>query len=157
MSLGSQGAGVYGTALATNGASTGVYGKSASPDGVGVAAEGSGSGGTALRVANGAIRVTGAGANTATPAFAHVVTPSNTAPNSYYSVINNPYCNNDPNALLFVMPVETIGTNYFFSPPVSIFYDTGDFQIATNRWVLDAGVDGPFYTGQRYNVLVLKP
>jgi hypothetical protein len=151
------GTGVYGYAAAASGTTFGVYGQSDSPGGAGVLARGSGTTGTALRISNGAIRVTGAGLASSTPAFVHVITASNTDTNGYYSVINNPYCNNDPNAILFIMPLEFVGTNYFFSPNVSLAYDTGDNGIATNRWVISADGANNFWAGQRFNVLVIKP
>jgi hypothetical protein len=98
------GAGVYGYGTAGAGANYGVYGQSDSTNGVGVFARGSGSSGTALKIHNGAIRVAGAGINTATPVFIHQATAGNTPANGLYTVIDNPYCNNDPNAMLIVTP-----------------------------------------------------
>ena len=46
--------------------------------------------GTALRI-NGAVRVTGAGVNTGTPAFIHLVSPSNISGHSTF--ISNPMTN----------------------------------------------------------------
>jgi len=159
VSLGSQGTGVYGTAVATNGTSFGVYGESASADGVGVLAKGSGSSGTALRVSSGAIRVTGAGIGSATPAFIHVVTAANSDTNGFYTVIENPYCNNDPNAMLLVTPNWGLLSDYTPSPPVSVIYDDGNsaLHFGANRWVLLVTDSAQFSPGNRYNVLVIKP
>ena len=150
------GSGVSGYASSTTGFNYGVYGKTDSTNGVGVLARGSGSGGTALRISNGGIRITGAGVNSGTPAFVHVASANNTDPNGWYSIINNPYCNNDPSALLFVMPVGGVATNLVFSDTVNLYYDDGSLGIATNRWFLEPN-NRLFATGDRYNILVLKP
>ena len=101
------GNGIY--AQATNGTSAyGVEGDS--PDGYGVVAVSStGTGvytysgsGSALTIGNGAIHVSGAGINTSTAAFVHVATAGNSLGN--YTIINNPLCNGDPNAILMVTP-----------------------------------------------------
>jgi len=156
----SNGTGVYGLASATSGANYGVQGESDSANGAGVLAKGSGTSGTALRVSSGAIRVTGAGPGSATPAFIHVATVSNTDTNGDYTVIDNPYCNNDPNAMLLVTPNWGLVSDYAASPAVSVIYDDGisNLHFAANRWVLYT----PDYThlispGDRFNVLVIKP
>lgn len=159
----SSGAGVYGYGAATSGGNYGVYGQSDSPNGVGVLAKGSGTSGTALRISAGAIRVSGAGANTATPAFVHVVTDATLKTNTTFfqyagSVIDNPYCNNDPNAILIVTP--SYGSNLFtFSPLIAVMYDTGDYGMATNRWVIlpSDPFNNGLFAGCRYNVLAIKP
>jgi len=156
------GAGVYGYATAASGANYGVYGQSDSTNGVGVLARGSGTSGTALRVSNGAIRVSGAGANSHTPAFVHVVTAGNYKTNIFLgaTVIDNAYCNNDPNAMLIVTPNwGGGGANLTFSQPVSVCYDDGFWGFATNRWVLMRSdvIGGSLDVGYRYNVLVIKP
>jgi hypothetical protein len=154
----SSGAALSGHASSTNGFNYGVYGQTDSPNGAGVLARGSGNGGTALRISNGGIRVSGAGVNSGTPAFVHVISASNTDTNGWISTINNPYCNNDPNALLYVMPVGGISTNLVFSESVNLYYDDGALGFANNRWILEAaGASGGFYAGQRYNILVVKP
>jgi hypothetical protein len=160
ISLGTQGSGVYGTALSSTGTNYGVYGESASADGVGVLAKGSGSSGTALRVSSGAIRVTGAGPGSATPAFVHVVTVSNMDTNGFYTVIDNPFCNNDPNAMLLVTPNWGVISDYSASSTVSVLYDDGNsnLHLATNRWVLYVtDANQLLWPGDRYNVLVIKP
>jgi hypothetical protein len=152
------GTGVYGYASNPGGATFGVYGRSDSPSGVGVFARGSGTTGTALKLSNGAIRVAGAGTNSSTPAFVHVVTPSNLATNLglVYSIINNPYCNNDPNALLFVTPNGGKLMDFSYGPSVLLFYDDGADGFATNRWYL-LGDSSQVFVGNKYNVLVVKP
>jgi len=154
------GHGVFGYAVSTNGANSGVHGATLSPAGAGVSAYGSGTNGTALRLSNGALRVTGAGLNTATPAFIQVATAANMDIGHYSTTIDNPYCNNDPNAILIVTPIIQMNT---FAPHVALFYDDGTYGYATNRWILfasDSSLD-PFYNtikvGSRYSVLVIKP
>jgi len=128
-----------------------------------VLARGNGSGGTALRVSSGAIRVTGAGANTGTPAFVHVVSSSSLRTNTSIfqyvgSVIDNPYCNNDPNAILIVTP--SYGDTVFeFTPPCAVVYDDGTWGMGTNRWVIIPVDPFNYYidAGNKYNVLVIKP
>ena len=154
------GRGVLGYAVATNGANSGVYGSTMSPSGAGVTAVGSGTNGTALQISNGALRVTGSGLNTATPAFIHVAAVGNINAQAFSTTIDNPYCNNDPNAILVVTPtpIPTV-----FSPIVAALYDNGTIGYATNRWVLVAidSSNDPAYTtihpGSRYSVLVIKP
>lgn len=152
------GSGVYGYATATSGANYGVYGQSDSPAGVGVFARGSGTSGTALKISNGALRVAGAGTNSPTPAFVHVVTPANHFTNSIFgvtyewTVIDNPYCNNDPNALLFIMSRDWPLGLY------TLVYDDGNYGYAANRWVLvNYDMQYPLALGNRYNLLVIKP
>lgn len=150
------GTGVYGLAAATGGANYGVYGESDSPNGVGVFARGSGTTGTALKIHNGAIRVANAGINTATPAFVHSVTQASLVHNyAYYSIIDNPYCNNDPDAVLLITPNWSGPSS---SPLAGVQYDDGTYGIATNRWVIVC-LDYNNYigVGDRYNILVIKP
>ena len=157
------GAGVYGYGSATSGGNYGVYGRSDSSNGVGVVAKGSGTSGTALRVSTGAIRVTGAGAGTPTPVFVHTVTDANLKTNTSFfqyagSVINNPYCNNDPNAILMLTPSG--GTTIFsFNPQSLVMYDTGEWGMATNRWVIlpSNPFNDALSSGLQYNVMVIKP
>jgi len=148
------GTGVYGYATHASGANYGVYGQSDSTNGVGVLARGSGTTGTALRIANGAIRVSGAGTNTPTPAFVHTVTGANVKTNFFNykgSVIDNPYCNNDPNAILIVTP------RLFGEVAVVAFYDYG-LGFAANRWVIaPADMDRGIGVDNQFSVLVIKP
>src|SRR5205823_8174653 len=104
------GVGVWGTANSGTGA-IGVYGVAASGSGVvgtttsGTALQGNGNGSatTALAINNGAIKVTGAGTNTATPVFRAIVTAGNICGGRWF-YLDNPYTNNNPNALLIITP-----------------------------------------------------
>jgi hypothetical protein len=124
-----------------------------------------GQGSTALAITNGAIRVTGAGLNTATVAFVHVVTAaSKNCPG--VTIIDNPYTNDDPNAILFITqspgtsnphaPIGTHGTYYLrYGDDNNGCGSVGGF----NRWMIFSGTgevsDIPI--GARFNVLVIKP
>jgi len=153
------GTGVYGYASHPNGPNFGVYGQSDSPAGVGVFARGSGTTGTALKISNGALRVSGAGTNTATPVFIHSVNAANFSTNLFlpYTVINNPYCNNDPNAILFVTPNAGKILDFNTGPVVIPIYDDGSGGFANNRWFLIAADSSSLYLGLKYNILVVKP
>lgn len=150
------GTGVYGYATATSGANYGVYGQSDSTNGVGVFARGSGTTGTALKIHNGAIRVANAGINTATPAFVHSVTPAGLVTGLVnYSIIDNPYCNNDPNAVLLITPNWSGPSS---SPQAAVEYDDGTYGIATNHWLIfSLDYNNSVGVGDRYNILIIKP
>jgi len=152
------GTGIYGYATHPNGANYGVYGQSDSPSGVGVFARGSGTTGTALKISNGALRVAGVGTNSPTPLFLHVVKPSNLRTNAVFSwtVIDNPYCNNDPNAILLVTPNWGRFSDFNWGSNVSPVYDDGSAGYATNRWILFPNDGGGASLGTKYNVLVFK-
>jgi hypothetical protein len=70
---------------------------------------GTGSGSTVLKLANGHIQYEGAGVNTATPVFVHKATAANTALGGAYTYIDNPYCNNNPSAILIATLNGTYG------------------------------------------------
>jgi hypothetical protein len=69
---------------------------------------GTGSGSTALKLANGRLQYEGAGVNTATPVFVHKATLANAA--GGFTYIDNPYCNNNPSAILIVTMNATYGS-----------------------------------------------
>ena len=115
--------------------------------------------GTALAIDGGAIRVKGAGANTATAVFVHQCTSGNVVSSpggNTITVIDHPMCNNNPNAILFVTP--RINLNNFTG-----YYTYEDFAIAysssRNRWVLlnTSILDelGDFDVGDTFNVMVV--
>jgi hypothetical protein len=84
---------------------------------------GTGSGSTTLKLANGHIQYEGAGVNTATPVFVHKATSANTALGGAYTFIDNPYCNNNPSAILIATLNATYGAGtgpgYTSIPPNS--------------------------------------
>jgi hypothetical protein len=145
------GVGLWGVADSGSGA-YGVYGTSSSGAGVvgstttGTALRGNGNGSstTALEVNNGGIKVTGAGANTSTPAFRAVVTAGNRcAGTDLY--IDNPYSNNDPNAILIVTTYQYEEMYIAYSPP----------GCPAGKWVI-AQPQG-MSVGDSFSVLVVKP
>jgi len=149
---GSQNGGGYGV-FGTAETGTGVYGKANDPGGTGVRAEGNGTSSTALAVASGAIKVPGAGVNTNTAAFVHEVTNGNqsncTLPGiaCYDTIIDNAYCNNDPNAMIFITARSPAPASVF------VYYDTD-----TGRWILESNVTLTYMNvGNQFNVLVIKP
>jgi hypothetical protein len=151
----STGTGVYGYATASSGANSGVFGRSSSTNGVGVLAMGSGTSGTALKVSNGAIRVASAGIGTSTPVFVHVCTTNNITQFGYYTILNNPYCNNDTNAILIVTSARSGQFSFIPSPSVGAIYDNGLYS--PNHWLLTATGGDTFTAGDTYNVMVIKP
>jgi hypothetical protein len=127
----------------------GVFGTSNTPGGAGVSAQGSGPAGTALQITNGAIKVTGAGLNTATAAFV-VQAPS--AVNSIF--IDNPLTNNDCNAILIVTPRAVEGS----SSAKPVFVVCRLRAGGAHKWAIST-IDFSAFgsTDMYYNVLVIKP
>lgn len=113
--------------------------------------------GTALQIDKGAFRIQGAGVGTVTAAFVHVVTEGNLVEDPLkldpgMTIINNPMCNNDPNAILIVTPIYN---------PLNGLVDITPTKFAIryvpawdNRWTIAAE---PLRAGHKFNVLVIKP
>ncbi len=127
-----------------------MLGKTTSATGVGVVARGSGTSGTALEIADGAIKVFGAGLNSSTPVFIHQATEANTGING--TTIDHPHTNGSPNAILIVThnrsPGGVAGANYLSE--ISVRY-------VGTQWTI---YDGSFFgipVGTAFNVLVIKP
>lgn len=158
--------GVHGLSSSARG--IGVLGEATNTTGIGVMARGSGSGGAALAIANGGIRVPGAGLGTTTPAFIHRVTTTNVIFGNQISVINHPLCNGDSNAILFVTqnldPGDPTGTNTAANMGQVLVLYTGtnpNYRPYTNRWAI-LSITEMFITNfpnlsPAYNVLVIKP
>jgi hypothetical protein len=148
--------GVYGESLDDNGvygntdSGFGVYGNSAqngkgvvgySNTGVGVLA--SSNSGPAILI-DGGISVEGAGIDSDTPVFIHKVnTATNICSGSiiqlYSTVIDNPFTNNQPNAILIVTP--NFGANNVGVAPAvgipAVYYDaTNQCGKGTGKWVI---------------------
>lgn len=112
---------------------------------------GGGGSSIALRVANGGIAVSGAGIGSATAAFIQLTSAANVGGDSTF--INNPLCNGDPHALLFVThcynpPNGTTAT--YFNKSVGVWY-TG------TQWAIYTEDTSPMLTNIAFNVLVIKP
>jgi hypothetical protein len=134
----------------------GVRGAVTGASGAGVAAVGNGPTTSALQISGGAIEVEGAGVGTGTAAFIHQVNSAaggNVCGFGLSTAIDHPMLNGDPSVLLFV----TVRWDTELAPaPVAVRYNTNIYCPA-NRWVIDdLDADG-FLSGQRYNVLIIKP
>ena len=158
-------AGVYGTSTdagsgvfgqVDNAAGSGVLGENT---GAGPGVQGSSSGGPAgifvgsgsnpaLALENGGISVIGAGDDTSTPAFIHTASATNTCDGGYATAIDNPFTDNNPNALLFASP-----RNAF---PVDVQYNWSGCP--TGEWVLVfADSSDQMLDGEAWNILVVDP
>jgi len=137
-----------GTAIHAESSGTALYAKSES-------------GGNALVIDGGALRVKGAGINTSTAVFVHRCTSANLVSSpggNTITVIDHPMCNGNPNAILFVTP--RINFDNFTG-----YYTYENFAIAwspnRNRWVLlnTSILDelGDFDVGDSFNVMVVLP
>jgi len=155
------GLGVYGVS-----SGVGVYGQARQQGtGTGVMAEGAGVGSAALAMTNGAIRYQGAGKSTATPIFIHEVTKASLC--VFGTVLDNPYINGDPNAILLVTPqsrLDPVGEFVLESLPVSVLY-TGPadfYNCPANRWMLlkenpNNSAPPTIAEGMLYNIMAVKP
>lgn len=103
--------------------------------------------GSALTIASGAIHVTGAGKGTATAAFIHITAATNIVTLNG-SRINNPLCNGDSNAVLFVTPNLT-PTVAYNNHPVGVYYDGTGWQIINED-------EAAMATNEAFNVLIIK-
>lgn len=175
--LASNGTGVWGVANNGTGArgvygnsssGTGVVGRTTAANGTGVEAIGNGSNTTALKITNGGIKVTGAGENTSTSVFTHKASDSNiyhaTMPYNpkvfTATMIDNPYTNNNPNALLFITYNGL--TLAFESMAPAVFYNSGQVSTwPTNRWYIyntpPAFEDQGILAIDSFNVMVITP
>jgi hypothetical protein len=119
-----------------------------------IRAVGGGSGGTALEISSGAIRVPGAGANTATPAFIHVANGANSrfcdlsGCYCFETRMDHPMTNGNPSAILFVTVNDRAASGH---PVVDRIY----YDYETNKWVISCS--DWFCHGQKFNVLIIKP
>jgi hypothetical protein len=150
-----KGIGVFGAVTDAGGTGAGVYASSKSPAAAALHANYTGAGaGTALEITNGAIKVSGAN-----PAAFVVEVQEDSYYNSYE--IDHPLCNNDPNAMLFVIYRQDNwpdgGTRQIYHPLMV------RYKSATKRWYIikedndmPNQVGTPFYKGMRFNVLIIK-
>src|SRR5262249_54866753 len=101
-----------------------------------------------------------AGINTPTPVFTLELNTNNLiylfGNTPTYAVIDNPYSNNSPDAIISVTP--NFGNAYegTVPVPVALVYDTpGSF--GTPGWMLFSLTGDPLKEGQRYNIMIIKP
>jgi hypothetical protein len=151
-----KGIGVFGAVTDASGTGAGVYASSKSPAATALHANYTGAGvGTTLEVTNGAIKVSGAN-----PAAFVVTVEADSWYNQYE--IDNPMCNNDPDAMLWVVQRHDEwpdGSTTVVYDPLMVRY-----KPQTKRWYIikndpDAGSqvgDTPFRKGMMFNVLVIK-
>ena len=139
-----------GTTLPT--ARLSVAGSGAGTTSTALSVTGTGTLSTALEIKNGAIKVTGAGLNTNTWVFVTEKNPNNSCGARF--AINNPYTNNDPNAILFVT-VSDDRINMNAVP--TIYYETNhpSCSFLNNKWVIILPYNSDLTV--RVNVMVIKP
>jgi hypothetical protein len=119
----------------------------------------------ALDVRQGSLKVSGAGLGSKTPVFIHRASPTNMLLNGNFTVIDHPLCNNDPNAILIVVPNanpgDTTGTNYLFqSAPIGVYYTGNNATIPAffrNKWSIILIDLRSMWSLVSFNVLVIKP
>jgi hypothetical protein len=141
------GFGVYGLTTNNTAVSAGVRGETFSTNGIGVEAKYSGTGvGTALEVDNGAIKV--AGVNKA--AFVHTATPGNKL-SANGTDIDNPMCNGDATAILFVTQKLNPSGIVYNNSPIGVYYNT-----IRNKWEIFNENNVAIPNNAQFNVLVIK-
>jgi hypothetical protein len=156
---GGSGIGVWGSQA---GSGWGGYFTSASGIGVnvsggtGIGVEASGATGvyasgstSALTIGSGAIHVSGAGNNTSTAAFTQITADGNITGSE--TLINNPLCNGDPNAILLVTHNDNPGGVFHGenNHAVGVFY-TG------SEWSIYNEDNTTMAAGLAFNVLIIK-
>jgi hypothetical protein len=135
-----------------------------------VTAAGNGPAGTALTIANGGIKVSGAGQGTNTPVFIHKVNTDPTYGNlcikglwqQYYStVIDHPLLNGNPGAMLFVTPNYGLASSDHVGPapdPYAVYYDDrNQCGFGADKWVIYNWAGTTLNDGQLFNVMVVLP
>ncbi|HMS55027.1 MAG TPA: hypothetical protein PKA27_06465 [Fimbriimonadaceae bacterium] len=146
--------GVYGfsdsVGVRADGGDIGLY-ATTGPSGVGLSTGSGTSSGTALHIRNGGLSVTNAGINTSTFVFTHRASASTIIGN--FTIIDNPFTNGDPNAILIITPnwnpqntggtYNNHATGVYYYPP-------------SQKWTIfnQDGISMP--AGAAFNVLVIK-
>jgi hypothetical protein len=173
------GAGVIGSATGTSGGANGVYGQTSDTSGAGVYAQGASTSSPGLTIGQGTLRVSGAGVNSGTTAFIHLTTAQSVTQGGYQfsresldghalyaiaSMIVNPACDGNPNAILMVTfngsvgtgDVQNVGPSYYpsnyevWNHVVGAHYAQGNWYLV-NEDATEMPVDIAF------NVLVITP
>lgn len=159
---GTDGVGIAGYVFGDTGTTVGVEGLADSPAGVGghfhtsaatgtgLKASGLGPDSTALEIANGPIKVSGANPT----AFIHVTTAENTS--GHITIITNPLTDGDPNAILIITQHWSPpgGANVYNDAPVAVYYASGKWRIFNQGPSAPLAPDLPIGAG--FNVLVIK-
>jgi hypothetical protein len=136
-----------------------------------------GSVGQALRISSGGLNVGGAGVNSSSFVTVHKVDTSNNFGTGTgtlcggfpgYSVIDNPYSNGDPNAVLFVSPIRRFPGS---ATPISnngglyaVYYlpagnACSNSAAVADKWavVIDNGTGTTYNNGETIGVMIIKP
>ena len=99
----------------------------------------------------GAVRVAGAGVNSATPVFIHRASATTVSANT--TIIDHPHCNGNPNAILIVthnFNADTAATRYE-TEPVGVWYNGSRWTIFHENNLVAMPV------GRAFNVMVVRP
>jgi hypothetical protein len=135
-----------------NGTGIGVWGRShVSTNGSGVWADGADDHSPALTIGTGGLRVFGAGVGTSTTAFIQVSSATNIF--GAFTMIINPLCDGDPNAILIVThSYNPAGTslNTYHNHPTGVYYDG-------LNWLIYNDDSATMDVNIAFNVLVIKP
>lgn len=128
------------------------------------------SGTTAIDIFSGGIRVRGAGADTNTTVFKHVVDTAGTfvagtgslcglgAGFNNISVMDNQYLNGNPNAIVFITPKsEFNGVFLAAGSRLMAFYDANCGVAADNHWSIADVNGGALPNGLQIHVMVIRP
>jgi len=134
-----------GTGVFASGAAGGVYaqlGAGGPSSAAALYGKGTGSGSTALEIRDGALKITNG------PAFVHVAAVGNIFGN--YTIIDSPYSNNDPFAMILVTPNwGGSGSNVYLNHPIGVYY-TG------SKWAIFNQDSAAMPVNAAFNVLIIK-
>jgi len=139
---------------------------------------------TAIKLGTGKLVVEGSGVNTNTSVFVHKSTASNTPAGFGFTVINNPYCNSNPGAILITTMNATYGVGagpgyndlpevvgdshaqimsttsfmVFYNGPGGFFYASSP-DYARDKWCIRtySGQEVADPTNFNFNVMVVNP
>jgi hypothetical protein len=154
------GPGVSGTsAQGTGGSFSGATGGSFTGTTGGASFQTTGGGATpAIKIGSGGIEDVGAGIDTPTFAFIHQVTSANLCAGGDFTILSNPYLDNNPNALVFLQ------INSFHagigSATLWPYYDWGAADCPTGHWevsISDSAGARFWNVGDTFSVLVIDP
>jgi hypothetical protein len=124
-------------------------------------------GANALDVFSGGMRVRGAGAGSGTFVTKHVVSTAGAfgaggtlcqtaGSNTAGSVIDNPYANGDPNAII-IFSINGFGAFGLSPGPYEAFYNASCVAAAANKWSIFNMAPSPLPNGLTFNVMIIKP
>jgi hypothetical protein len=120
--------------------------------GVAMDVGGLGAGSTALRISSGRLQVEGAGISSPTAVFVHK-TNANSPLSAGYTVIDHPFCNGNPGAILMVTMNGTYGAGLspgYETMPESFSGSTGCQVLSPTSWLV-------FYNGPNNSLYAAAP